>query len=248
MAAVQEMCARLGLVTAQGLTGTLKKYYPRYILLLMLIFSFPAIVLNIGADIAGMGAVGNLMMPRIPASLFSVTFTVCLLIAIIYLPYRKIASALKYLCIGLLVYLIVPFMIKQDWGDVWRHTFIPTIKWNKEYLSIIVAILGTTISPYLFFWQTNMEVEEVKSAKQTIMVDKRLIGETRRDVNFGMFFSNLVMYFVILTTGSVLFKNGVHQIQTVEDAAKALQPLTGSFSYYLFAIGIIGTGLLAIPD
>ncbi|PWU00590.1 MAG: iron transporter [Bacteroidetes bacterium] len=247
MAAVQEMCARLGLVTAEGLTGTLKKYYPRYVLLLMLLFSFPAIVLNIGADIAGMGAVGNLIFPRIPASFFSVTFTVCLLIAIIYLPYRKIANTLKYLCMGLLVYLVVPFMIKQNWSEVLKHTFIPTVQWNKGYLSIIVGILGTTISPYLFFWQTNMEVEEVKSAGHTVMVDKRLIGETRRDVNFGMFFSNLVMYFIILTSGSVLFKNGIHEIQTVEDAAKALQPLTGNFTYYLFAIGIIGTGLLAIP-
>lgn len=247
MAAIQEMCARLGLVTAQGLTGTLKQYYPRYVLMLMLVFSFPAIVLNIGADIAGMGAVGNLMVPSVPATLFSVFFTVALLIAIVYLPYRKIASTLKYLCICLLVYLVVPFTIKLDWGEVLKRTFIPTIRWNKDYLSIIVAILGTTISPYLFFWQTNMEVEEVKSAKQTIMVDKILIGATKRDVNFGMFFSNLVMFFIILTTGSVLFPNGIRQIDAVEDAAKALEPLAGSLTHYLFSLGIIGTGLLAIP-
>ena len=151
MASIQEMCARIGLVTSQGLTGTLKKHYPRPILYLMLIFSFPAIVMNIGADIAGMGAVGNLLFPSIKATLFSVVFTTFLLVTIINFPYQKIAAALKYLCIVLLVYLIVPFLYKQDWGQILRATFIPTIKFNKSFILMLVAILGTTISPYLFF-------------------------------------------------------------------------------------------------
>jgi len=247
MASIQEMCARLGLVTTTGLTGTLKKHYPRPVLYLMLLFSFPAIILNIGADIAGMGAVGNLLFPSVQANFFSVVFTVILLLAIIYLPYQKIASVLKYLCLALLVYIAVPFLVRQDWMQVLKKTFIPTIKFNMEFLEILVGILGTTISPYLFFWQTNMEVEEMKYGTTGIMVDKTMIDEARKDVAFGMLFSNLVMYFIILTTGTVLFNAGMRNIETVEEAAKALEPLAGKSAYLLFAIGIIGTGLLAIP-
>lgn len=247
MASIQQMCARIGLVTSQGLTGTLKKNYPRPVLYLMLLFSFPAIVMNIGADIAGMGAVGNLLFPSIDATFFSVFFTVILLILIVYLPYQKIAATLKYLCIVLLVYLIVPFLYEQDLTEILKATFIPTIKFNKEYISILVAILGTTISPYLFFWQASMEVEEMKHKKNHLMVNKKIINNMKEDVNFGMTFSSLVMFFIILTTGTVLFKGGIHQIDTVEQAALALKPLAGNSAYLLFAIGVIGTGLLAIP-
>ena len=247
MAAIQEMCARIGLVTSQGLTGTLKTYYPKWVLYLMVLFSFPAIVMNIGADIAGMGAVGNLLFPSIDATFFSVFFTMLLLVLIIYLPYQKIFSTLKFLCIALLVYLIIPFMFKQDWLLIAKSTFIPTIKFNKEFISILVGILGTTISPYLFFWQATMEVEEMKQRKKQIVVNKRIMNDMKKDVDFGMLFSNLVMYFIILTTGTVLFNGGIHQIETVEQAAQALRPLAGNSAYLLFAIGVIGTGLLAIP-
>ncbi|MHB8338131.1 MAG: Nramp family divalent metal transporter [Ignavibacteriaceae bacterium] len=247
MASIQEMCARIGLVTSQGLTGTLKKHYPRPVLYLMLIFSFPAIVMNIGADIAGMGAVGNLLFPSINATYFSVVFTTFLLVTIINFPYQKIAAALKYLCIVLLVYLIVPFLYKQDWGQILRATFIPTIRFDKSFTLMLVAILGTTISPYLFFWQATMEVEEMKHKKHHIMVNKKIIHEMNQDVDFGMLFSNIVMWFMILATGTVLFNGGIHKINTVEQAAQALKPLAGEFAYLLFAIGVIGTGLLAIP-
>ena len=247
MAAIQEMCARIGLVTSLGLTGTLKQYYPRPVLYLMLLFSCPAIVLNIGADIAGMGAVGNLLFPTIDASYFSVFFTILLLIIIVYYPYQRIAAILKYLCIVLLVYLIVPFLFKQDWLAVLKATFIPVIKFDKEFLSILVAILGTTISPYLFFWQATMEVEEMRHRKKHIVVDKKIIHEMQQDVDFGMGFSGVVAWFIILTTGTVLFNSGIHQIDTVEQAAKALRPVAGDFAYLLFAVGVIGTGLLAIP-
>jgi NRAMP (natural resistance-associated macrophage protein)-like metal ion transporter len=247
MASIQQMCARIGLVTSQGLTGTLKKNYPRPVLYLMLLFSFPAIVMNIGADIAGMGAVGNLLFPAIDATFFSVFFTIILLILIVYLPYQKIASTLKYLCIVLLVYLIVPFLYKQDVTEILKATFIPTIQFNKEYMGILVGILGTTISPYLFFWQASMEVEEMKHKKNHLMVNKKIINDMKEDVDFGMSFSGLVMFFIILTTGTVLFKSGIHQIETVEQAAMALKPLAGNSAYLLFAIGVIGTGLLAIP-
>lgn len=247
MASIQQMCARIGLVTEQGLTGTLKKHYPKPVLYLMLLFSFPAIVMNIGADIAGMGAVGNLLFPKIEATYFSVVFTVILLILIIYLPYQRIAAILKYLCIVLLVYLIVPFLYHQDWLLILKSTFVPTIHFDKEFMGILVGILGTTISPYLFFWQASMEVEEMKHKKNHLMVNKKIINEMKQDVDFGMSFSGLVMFFIILTTGTVLYQGGVRQIDTVEQAAQALKPLAGNLAYLLFAIGVIGTGLLAIP-
>ena len=247
MAVIQQMCARIGLVTSQGLTGTLKKNYPRWVLYLMLLFSFPAIVLNIGADIAGMGAVGNLLFPSIDQNYFSVLFTVILLVMIIYLPYQRIASILKNLCVVMLVYFIVPFLFKQDVVAIIKSTLIPTVEWNKEYIAVIVGILGTTISPYLFFWQASVEVEEMKSRKKHLMVNKKIIHEMKNDVDFGMAVSGFVMYFIILTTGSVLFPAGVTQIDTVEQAALALKPLAGNMTYLLFAIGVIGTGLIAIP-
>ena len=240
MAAIQQMCARIGLVTSHGLTGALKNNYPRPILYVMLLFSFPAIVMNIGADIAGMGAVGNLLFPAIDATYFSVLFTILLLGLIIYLPYHKIASTLKYLCIVMLVYFIVPFLYKQDVAQILKATFIPTLKFDKEFMGILVGILGTTISPYLFFWQASVEVEEMNNKKKHLIVNKKIINEINEDVDFGM-------YFIILTTGTVLFKGGIHQIDTVEQAAMALKPLAGNLAYLLFAIGIIGTGLIAIP-
>jgi len=247
MAAIQQMCARIGLVTSHGLTGALKENYPRPVLYLMLLFSFPAIVMNIGADIAGMGAVGNLLFPSIDATYFSVLFTIVLLGLIIYLPYQKIASTLKYLCIVMLVYFIVPFLYKQDFAQIFKATFIPTLKFDKEFMGILVGILGTTISPYLFFWQASIEVEERNKSKKHLIVNKKVIHDINEDVDFGMAFSGFVMYFIILTAGTVLYNGGVHQIDTVEQAASALKPLAGNLAYLLFAVGIIGTGLIAIP-
>jgi NRAMP (natural resistance-associated macrophage protein)-like metal ion transporter len=247
MAAIQEMCARIGLVTSQGLAGTLRDNYSKPVLYLMLLFSFPAIVMNIGADIAGMGAVGNLLFPSIHAISFCVFFTILLLVSIILLPYRKISSVLKYLCLSLLVYLIVPFLYKQDWVAVLRATIIPTIRFDKEFISILVAILGTTISPYLFFWQATMQVEDVKQMEKALVVNKKVMKEMKQDVDFGMLFSNVTMFFILLTTGTVLFNGGIHQIDTVEQAAEALKPLAGNMAYLLFAVGVIGTGFLAIP-
>ncbi len=246
MASIQEMCARIGIVSSMGLTGTIKRHYSKKLLYLILLFSTPAIILNIGADIAGMGAVGNLLFPQIDAAFFSVLFTIILIICIIYFPYKKIASILKYLCIVLLVYLIVPFLYKQDLGYILKSAIMPKISFNKEFISILVGLLGTTISPYLFFWQANMEAEEMKQQKK-IIIDKKLMSEVKYDVDFGMFFSNVVMFFIILTTGTVLYNSNMHQISTVEDAAKALEPLAGKAAYLLFSVGIVGTGFLAIP-
>ena len=251
MASIQEMCARIGLATSKGLTTILKLHYPKWVMYLMVLFSFPAIIMNIGADIAGMGAVANLIAPKVNAAYFSVVFTVALLICIVLFPYHKIAAILKYLAMILLVYLIVPFLAKTDWFAVLKATIIPHVEFNKDFLGILVAILGTTISPYLFFWQTDMEVEELqekqRKQKTVLVVSRRMFKEMRADVNIGMLFSNLVMFFIILTAGTVLAAGGVHKIDTVEQAASALKPLAGEGAYYLFALGVIGTGFLAIP-
>jgi NRAMP (natural resistance-associated macrophage protein)-like metal ion transporter len=246
MAAIQGMCARIGLVTMQGLTVTIKENYPRGILYVMLLMSFPAITLNIGADIQGIGAVAHMIVPIIPIPVFCICFTALLMYIIIKYPYRKISMILKWLCLSLLLYIVVPFLTKQDWGLIAKNTFIPSFKLNKEYLSIIVAILGTTISPYLFFWQATMEVEE-NMHKKRVMVNKRLLTEMRKDVNIGMLLSNVVMFFIMLTTATVLFSKGVRNIDTVDQAAKALEPLAGKLTYLIFALGVISTGVLAIP-
>ena len=246
MAAIQGMCARIGIVTSQGLTVTIKNNYPRVLLYAMLILSFPAITLNIGADLQGIGAVSHMIIPFIPVSVFCICFTAILMYIIIKYPYKKIAMILKWLCLSLLLYIIVPFLTKQDWGLIAKSTFIPSIKLDKEYLSIIVAILGTTISPYLFFWQTTMEVEENKN-KSRVMINKRVLTDMRKDVNIGMLLSNVVMFFIILTTATVLYTSGIRNIVTVDQAAKALEPLAGKLTYLIFALGIISTGVSSHP-
>jgi len=247
MAAIQGMCARIGIVTCGGLTQTLKKHYSKTLLYVFILISFPAIILNIGADIAGMGAVATMLCPSVSSIIFSFIFVLILIVSLIYFSYRKIAGVLRWLCLTLMLYIIVPFLVKQDVGAILKATFLPQIKWDKNYIAILVAILGTTISPYLFFWQASMENENRSVKQKMIMVNKSDITDMRLDTNIGMFFSNLVMYFIILTTGSVLFRGGVTNINTVQDAASALKPLAGNSAYFLFAIGVIGTGLLAIP-
>jgi NRAMP (natural resistance-associated macrophage protein)-like metal ion transporter len=245
MVAIQEMCARIGLITGHGLTGVLKRNYPKTVLWLIVLVSFPAITLNIAADLAGMGAVLNLLIPQVPDHLFSAVIGVAILYFVIRWPYRRIADVLRWFCLSLLCYLVVPFLYRQDWGQILRHTLLPEIRLTAEFMAVIVGILGTTISPYLFFWQASMEVEEVKS--RHLVIDKRIIGEMRREVGSGIFFSNLVFYFIILATGTVLFREGIHEINTVEDAARALRPLAGELSYLLFSVGVLGTGMLAVP-
>jgi len=245
MVSIQEMCARIGLVSNHGLTGVIKRNYPKPLLYLIVIVSYPSITLNIGADIAGMGAVGNLLFPSIPSFVFSVLFTAILMYSIIFWNYHKIANILKWLCITLFSYIIIPFLIKTDWLLVLKSTFIPSVENSKDYFMALVGILGTTISPYLFFWQTSVEVEEMRERK--LFVDKKIIHGMQTDVKGGMLLTNIVFFFIILTSGTVLFNAGIHNIDTVEEAAKALQPLAGNMAYALFSLGVIGTGLLAIP-
>lgn len=245
MVAVQEMCARIGLVTKMGLTGIIKRHYPKPLLYMVVLVSFPSIILNIGADIAGMGAVANLLAPQVPAWVFSILFTLILLYSIIVWSYRKISTVLKWLCITLFAYLFIPFITHTNWEEALKSTFLPKFENTIEYFMALVGILGTTISPYLFFWQTSMEVEEI--THRHVVVDKRMIRAMESDVKGGMLLTNIVFYFIILAAGNVLFTAGIHQIDTVDEAAKALEPLAGKGAYALFAIGVIGTGLLAIP-
>ena len=245
MVVVQEMCARIGMVTGHGLMGTIKRYYPRWLMYVILGISFPSIVLNIGADIAGMGAVGNMLFPQVPGAVFSAVFTGILMYTIIKWSYRRISKVLKWLCITLFSYLLIPFLIDTDWWAVLRSTVLPTFTTDAAYYMALVGILGTTISPYLFFWQASMEVEEKQ--RRHLVVDKQLISDVELDVRGGMLFTNIVFYFIILASGTVLYTAGIHEIGTVEEAARALKPLAGDMAYALFALGVIGTGFLAIP-
>lgn len=245
MVAIQGMCARIGIVTGEGLMGAIKRHHPRPVMVLVLCISFPSIVLNIGADIAGMGAVGNLLFPEVPAGMFSFMFTAILLYTTIIWSYARIARVLKWLCIVLFSYILIPFLIDTDWPSVLRNTLLPSFTNDGEYFLALVGILGTTISPYLFFWQASMEVEERNEWQ--LVVDKRLMRRMELDVRGGMLFTNLVFFFIILAAGTVLHQAGVHDITTVEEAARALKPLAGDMAYALFAVGVIGTGFLAIP-
>lgn len=244
MFCVQEMCGRIGVVSGKSLAGIIKMHYSKFFSYLLLVAIFPAISFNIAADFAGMGAVANLLVPSCPRLLFICLFTLIILAGIIFCSYTKFSQVLKWLSLSLILYIIVPFLVKQDWKAVGLASFIPTIEWNKHFLEILVAILGTTISPYLFFWQNSMSIEEKNHSNKS---QKKEMTDMQVDVNAGMLLSNLIMFFIILTTGSVLYPNGVTDIQTVEEAAKALEPLVGKFAYLLFALGVIGTGLLAIP-
>ncbi|MBL7982319.1 MAG: Nramp family divalent metal transporter [Flavobacteriales bacterium] len=245
MVAVQEMCARIGMVTGHGLMGVIRQHYSPWVVRLVLIVSLPSILLNIGANIAGMGAVGAMLVPSVPPFLFSIAFTALLLYATVVWSYRRIAKVMKWLCLILFCYVLIPLMIDTDWWVALRNTFIPTLSSDKAFLMALVGILGTTISPYLFFWQASMEVEE--RLQRGLVVDRKVIGDMETDVRSGMLLSNVVFYFIVLTCGTVLHGVGMTSIETVDQAAEALRPLVGNMAHALFAFGVIGTGFLAIP-
>jgi len=247
MTSIQGMCAKIGAVTSTGLTGVLKKHYHRSILYCMMLFSFPAIVLNIGADLQGMGAVMHLMIPKVPVFYFEIMLSIIIVTSLIYFSYQQLAKILKWLCVVLFLYLVIPFMVKVNWLEVLKNTIVPTIHADREFFELLIAILGTTISPYLFFWQATMEAEDIANNEKVLVIDKRFLNRMEVDITAGMLFSNLVMFFIILTTGVVLYSANIRQIDTVEQAAKALAPLAGNFAYIFFTVGIIGTGFLAIP-
>jgi NRAMP (natural resistance-associated macrophage protein)-like metal ion transporter len=251
MAAVQLMCSRLGMVTGRGLAAVVRKRYPRWVLWGACLLLVVANVVNIGADLGGM-ADAMRMMTGISALWWTPVFAGFLVAMLLWTSYRVIARIFKWLTLVLFAYVITAFLAKPDWMQVLRMTFVPGIQWTREYLSVFVGILGTTISPYLFFWQTALEVEEERAegrntlAKRQGATDQELC-RARRDVITGMAFSNFVMYFIILTTGATLHAHGVTKIATARQAAEALRPLAGDGAYLLFTLGLIGTGMLGVP-
>lgn len=253
MSAIQEMCGRIGLVQRQGIIAVIKKYYSKKLVYLVALITVPACILNIAADLSGMGAVANMLVPSVNSNIFAAIFAILICLFMIFLPYRKLEKILKWSAFVLLVYLIVPFLVKQDWINILKSAVFPQIQFNKQFLTILVAILGTTISPYLFVWEAAMEKEELlekeRNGNLAIQNPENIHKEIKimqKDNLFGMFFSNLIMFFIILTAGTILFGK-VGEIQTVEQAARALEPIAGQNAYLLFAIGVIGTGFLAIP-
>lgn len=251
MSAVQEMCARIGIVTQRGLAGNLKQLIRSKLLLYPLaILIISASTFNIGADLAGMSEATRLLVPISPV-IIATFYTITIIFLMIYFPYKFIASKLKWLTFALLAYIGSALVTKQDWGAILENTLLPTITLDNQTITLIVALLGTTISPYLFFWQTSEEVEEIKEEERekhkTIVVTKHELKEVREDVNLGMFFSNLVMFAIIATTASTLARFGINDIQSADQAARALEPIAGRFASLLFTLGIVGTGLLAIP-
>ncbi len=251
MAVIQEMCARVGLVTGRGLAANIRLHFGTKILYLSTFFLFAANTFNVGADIGAMASAVRLIAP-ISTILLVVFITVFILLLQIFTPYVRYAKYLKWLALVLFAYIMSAILAHPDWGTVAKYAIIPHIVWNKSDLLLLCAVLGTTITPYLFFWQTSQEIdEEIAQGKLTIKSRRGSsaseIKKMRVDVWSGMFLSNVVMFFIIAACASVLFVHGITNINTASQAALALKPFAGNMSYYLFAIGIVGMGLLAIP-
>ena len=251
MIAVQEACARIGSATSQGLVKVTSRVYSKKILFLVVALVVIANVINIGADFAAVGASLNLLIP-LPIWLLSTIFMLIVLALEIFIGYHTYAKFLKFLALSLISYVVVALMVTSNWIAVLKATFIPQLEWSSAYWYVIVAILGTTISPYMFFWQTAEEVEETKYAHHQEK-SPRGIREIRQDTSVGMSISQIGSWFMIITAAVVLHENGVVNIGTAADAAKALEPLVegfphaGTIAKSLFAIGVIGMGLLGIP-
>jgi NRAMP (natural resistance-associated macrophage protein)-like metal ion transporter len=252
MAAVQLVCAKIGMVTGRGLAGVLRKHYPRRVLYAAVIALFVANTINVGADLAAIAAAFNLLVPALPISPLVLPIALGILALQIWGSYRLIARVFKWLTLALFAYIGSALFARPDWGEVLSATFIPTIRLDQSFLLTLVAILGTTISPYLFFWQATQEVEEEMSMGRTQLwrrhgaTDKEL-RYAALDVNIGMAFSVLVMYFIMLATAATLHQAGKTDIKSATDAAEALRPLAGDLSSILLAVGLIGSGVLAVP-
>ncbi|HBR80165.1 TPA: iron transporter [Candidatus Uhrbacteria bacterium] len=253
MIAIQEMCGRIGLVKGRGLGAVIKKRYGKRILLPIVGLLLIANIINIGANLGAMAASIRLIID-LPFAVVIIGMTLITIFLEVFVSYKNYAKYLTFLALSLFAYVAVVFMIKQDWSQIAYSTFIPHFQNSDDYLMSIVALLGTTISPYLFFWQASEEVEEEVETKKikNMGVGKPLINDTdirrmRIDTVIGMLFSNLIMFFIIITAASTLFRNGIFNIETAEQAALALQPLGGELALTLFVFGIIGIGLLSVP-
>ncbi|HSB08314.1 MAG TPA: divalent metal cation transporter [Blastocatellia bacterium] len=251
MAGVQIMCARLGLVSGRGLAGVLRRRYPKWVLLSACALLAVANTVNIGADLGGMAEAMGLIT-GIPSLAWVPVFAALIAVLLIWSSYRHIARVFKWLTLVLFAYVAAAFMAHPRWNEVLSATFVPHIEWNTTYIATFVAILGTTISPYLFFWQAAQEVEEERAmGRRTVRSRRGATDEelqaARTDVLTGMAFAGVVMYFIILTTGATLYQTGHRDIETARQAAEALKPLAGNAAYLLFTLGLVGTGMLGIP-
>ncbi len=251
MLAVQEVCARIGIVTNQGLAGVLQKHYRKKFVVIAVAFLIIANVVNIGADLGAMAAALS-MLTNFNFYLGAIFFALLSIAMEIFVGYHYYVKFLKWLAISVIAYVITGFIIHPVWREVFQWTFWPQIEFSEKYIFAMVAVFGTTITPYLFFWQASEEVEENKLAHKLLCPKKDCflrsrIARMRTDVGTGMILANVVFFFIVLTTAQVFFKNGINTIETAEQAALALRPLAGDYAYFLFAAGIIGTGLLAVP-
>jgi NRAMP (natural resistance-associated macrophage protein)-like metal ion transporter len=251
MSAVQIMCGRLGMVTGLGLAGVIRVRYPRWILWGACALLLIANIFNIAADLGGMADVTGLLT-GVRAIYWTPAYALLLVGLLFWTSYRLIARIFKWLTLALFAYVAAAFVVHPDWAAVLRATLIPRVEWSGAYWATLVGILGTTISPYLFFWQAAEEVEEEIALDKLAVHQRegtshRALRRLRNDVLTGMFFSNLVMYFIILTAAATLHAHGKTTISTARDAAEALRPLAGNGAYWLFSVGLIGAGMLGVP-
>jgi NRAMP (natural resistance-associated macrophage protein)-like metal ion transporter len=251
MIVVQHICAKIGMVSGRGLAGVLNRYYSKKLLYPVVIGLVIANTINAGADIAAISAAINMFVP-IPISAMVIPIAVAIVVLQVWGSYRVMVKVFKWLTLSLFAYVIAAFLARPDWYAVARATFVPQIQFTSEYITTIVAILGTTISPYLFFWEASEEVEDEKSEGRKDVNARRgatdkEIKKEKLDTIVGMLFCNLVFYFVIVSAGATLHLSGQTNIQSATEAAQALRPLAGNFATVLFGIGLIGAGLLAVP-
>lgn len=251
MGAVQMMCARIGMVTGQGLAGAFRHKFPRPIIIIISLALLAANTINIGSDLAGMADAAT-MLTGINGHLFVVLFGFTIVALTIKFHYVQIAGVLKWLCLVLLAYVVAAFLVVSNWLAIVHDTFIPSWPADHKTWANLVAILGTTISPYLFFWQASQEVEEEKAVGRRMIIRRRGATENeitarKLDVGVGTFASNLVMFFIIVTAAMTLHRHGITNIESSRQAAEALRPLAGRLTFLLYTLGIVGVGFLAIP-
>ncbi|QGZ39674.1 NRAMP (natural resistance-associated macrophage protein)-like metal ion transporter [Pseudoduganella flava] len=252
MVGIQLVSARIGLVTGRGLAANIRRAYPPVLLYAIVLLLLVANIINIAADVAAMGEALHLVAGFGSAHLYSLGFGFLCLTLQLYLPYRTYVRFLKWLTLALLAYVATVFAIHLDWADVARATIGPHFAWNRESVALIVAVFGTTISPYLFFWQASQEVEELRdssasSLRRAPTYAARHLRRIKLDTFIGMAFSNIVAFFIMLTAAGTLAVHGITDIQSSAQAAEALRPIAGEAAFIIFALGIIGTGMLAIP-
>jgi NRAMP (natural resistance-associated macrophage protein)-like metal ion transporter len=251
MVGIQTICARIGRVTGKGLAANIKAHFPPVILWVVVLLLVIANTLNIAADVAAMGEVAELVL-GFNRHVMAICFVVLTLVLQIFIPYHRYVVYLKWLTLSLLSYALILFVVHIDWAEAFRTTLFPSFAWNANSAAIIVGVFGTTISPYLFFWQASEEVEDLnRQGARSLLEDGRPAKlELQRiswDTWSGMLYSNISAYFIVLATGATLFVAGVHDIETAAQAAMALRPLAGDFAFELFAIGMLGVGLIGIP-